>query len=101
MTNNNLATFLLELLILGVVVSILLTMRAAPALSPVAKRVPIPVSLTHEETMPSRTTEWTSALGREKVTTTKGEINPAETAGEWATRHRAEVVAAQLLDPPV
>ncbi len=61
-------------------------------------QIPVTVSLELPNHMTRRTTSWTSALGAESVTTEKAEN---ETSAAWATRHRNEVVAAQLLDPPI
>ena len=64
-------------------------------------QIPFTITLKDESQMTQRTTTWTSALGAESITTTKGEYNPAETTAEWRARHRAEVIDAQKLDPPV
>ena len=103
MKNERLATFCLELLLLGIGLSCYLSLQellSRPSPEPQPAQA-ITITLEGEIRMTRRTTTWTSALGGESVTTTKGEFDPDETSPEWAARHRAEVIAAQLLDPPI
>ena len=49
----------------------------------------------HTQTSPMMTTKWKSAAGNHEFTTTLGELDPTETPGEHAARHRAGLSAMQ------